>query len=227
MKLVDKIVEQRDRQVTARAQPHLDDGEEIVHWARMRHVGGRREGFVYVTEERLIVHWQGRRDNQVLAWNGVESWGVDPSAPPGPLLGVEVEDCHVLIQLPTRTRAAAAKAASLLEEVRRRVPEQASTYGSARNDSGRFTRHEVPIEAEKRSLAGKTRRGIVTLVGVALVLFGVFFGWLPVLPGFIPILAGLALLASEYDWAKDLSDWVKEKAKMARSRIKARKQPSG
>jgi uncharacterized protein (TIGR02611 family) len=55
------------------------------------------------------------------------------------------------------------------------------------------------------------RRGVVTLVGAAIVVLGVLLIVLPG-PGFLTIVAGLAVLATEYDWARRALDRAKDRA---------------
>ena len=66
-----------------------------------------------------------------------------------------------------------------------------------------------------RFIFRSTKRIVVFVVGVALVLLGIALIPLPG-PFSIPLmLAGLAVLATEYVWAERVLDTVKEKAKQA------------
>jgi len=55
------------------------------------------------------------------------------------------------------------------------------------------------------------RRGVITIVGMAVVVIGVILLPLPG-PGFLIIAAGFAILATEYEWARDALDWAKDRA---------------
>ena len=58
------------------------------------------------------------------------------------------------------------------------------------------------------------RRGVVTVVGVAVVALGVALLVLPG-PGFLVIAAGFAVLATEYEWARRALDRTKDRALQA------------
>src|SRR4051812_759261 len=58
------------------------------------------------------------------------------------------------------------------------------------------------------------RRGVVTLVGMIIVAFGIALLVLPG-PGFLVIAAGFAVLATEYDWARRALDRTKDRAMQA------------
>jgi uncharacterized protein (TIGR02611 family) len=71
-----------------------------------------------------------------------------------------------------------------------------------------------------RFIFRSTKRIVVFVVGVALVLLGVALIPLPG-PFSIPLmLAGLAVLATEYVWAEKVLDTVKERAKQASNAAK-------
>src|SRR5438309_9402566 len=58
------------------------------------------------------------------------------------------------------------------------------------------------------------RRGVVTVVGVAVVALGVALLVRPG-PGFLVIAAGFAVLATEYEWARHALDRTKDRALQA------------
>ncbi len=62
-----------------------------------------------------------------------------------------------------------------------------------------------------KSIIRHTKRVIVTVVGVTIVLAGLAMLVLPG-PGWIAIIAGLALLATEYVWAKRLLESARRQA---------------
>jgi hypothetical protein len=59
----------------------------------------------------------------------------------------------------------------------------------------------VDVRAVGRSVVRGTRRAAVTLIGFALVAFGLAGLLLPILPGWLLVIAGFALLSREYSWA--------------------------
>jgi uncharacterized protein (TIGR02611 family) len=72
-----------------------------------------------------------------------------------------------------------------------------------------------------KNVGQQTKRIVVTIVGLALLIAG---GVLLVLPGpgILVVIAGLAVLASEYDWARDALEWVRERYKESARKLKAR-----
>ena len=228
MGIADRLDEQRDRIACNRIQPHLDDGEEIHHWVRVRHAETRKEGFAYATDRRLLVRWQGRtaESHQEFQWERVESWGVEADAAGGPVLCVESDDDDAIVQLPARSRGVAERVTRFLHHFAERAPRPSRALKQPDRDNF-VPRSEVTITHERRNAIGQTKRIIVTVLGIALILFGVVLGWLPLLPFWLPVIAGLALLASEYDWAKDVSDYFKDKYEDAKNKIKARRQSVG
>lgn len=228
MGITERFDDQRNRTARSRAQPYLDDGEEIHHWVRVRHTEMRKEGVAYVTDRRLLLRWQGRTadGHQDFRWEHVESWGVEPDAEGGPVLCVESDDGHAKVQMPARSRGVAERVSGFLHHFAKRAPQPSRDLNQP--DKENFAPHRsVDVIHEKRSAIGQTKRIVVTVVGIALILFGIALGWLPLLPFWLPVIAGLALLASEYDWAKDVFDYFKDKYEGTRDKIKARRQSVG
>ena len=221
MGILNRLNEQRDKSAIDRARHLLTDGEEIAHWVRVRHAEERGEGFAYITDRQLIVRW-GQSDGQTFEWDEVEAWGVESAAPGGPVLFIESDHEEATVQMPAHSREGADKATHFLRAVTARAPKPRRPLSKERAHHSP-PHGEVTVSRERRSAWGLTKRIVVTVLGVALILFGLIFGWLPILPGILPILAGLALLATEYDWAKDVSDWLKDRYNDAKKKVKKRK----
>ena len=225
MGLAERFDDQRNRAALSRAEPYLDEGEEVLEWVRVLHSENRKEGFAYVTERRLLLRWQGRaaEGHQEFRWDEVESWGIEADASGGPVLCVESDDDGSVVQMPARSRGVAERVSGFLRQFANRAPKPRRSLSKA--DAETFKPHEViEVTQEKRSALGQTKRIVVTIIGVALI---VFAGLIIPLPGPWSILltiAGLAVLATEYDWAKDLSDFFKDKYEAARTKIRARRQ---
>lgn len=228
MGIAERLDDQRNRIASNRAQPHLEEGEEIHHWVRVRHAETRKEGFAYVTDRRLLLRWQGRAadGHQEFQWERLESWGVEADASGGPVLCVESDDNDATIQLPARSRSVADRVSQFLHQFAQRAPKPSRPLKQPDRDNF-VPRASVTVTHERRNAIGQTKRIVVTVLGIALIVFGVALGWLPLLPFWLPVIAGLALLASEYDWAKDVSDYFKDKYEGARDKIKARRQSIG
>jgi uncharacterized protein (TIGR02611 family) len=74
--------------------------------------------------------------------------------------------------------------------------------------------------------ARQTRRGIVLVVGLALVAAGLIMLVIPG-PGIAAILAGLALLATEFAWARRLLAYARRRFEATRDRVRGRDPTSG
>lgn len=61
---------------------------------------------------------------------------------------------------------------------------------------------------------------MLDVIAVALLLFALFFGWLPGAPGVPIALAGLGLLAINHDWARDLLEKMKLKLIALKDKLK-------
>ena len=76
------------------------------------------------------------------------------------------------------------------------------------------------------AVARATRRGVVFLVGVTLVLAGLVMLFVPG-PGIAVVLLGLAVLSTEFQWARRLLGWVRQKAGELRDRARGRSRSAG
>lgn len=226
MGLQDRLEEQRNKSALSHAEPHLDENEDVVHWVRVKHPEVRKEGFAFVTDGRLLICWQGRsgEDPQVFDWAEVETWGIEKRDSGGPTVRVEGKADVATVHLPARSHRAAGRVSAFLHEIARLAPKPRR---ATKASPGSFEVHEgIEVHRDRHTALGYTKRIVVTVIGVTLILFGLILGWLPVLPFWLPIIAGLAILASEYDWAKDLYDFLKDKYKDARKKIKSRRRTS-
>ncbi len=223
MRLINSLSEQRRRQIFGHAEPHLREGEEIAHWVRAKRHGSRGEGFAYLTPRRLLVIINGRKDSHESVWfDSIESWGVDLDARAGPLLAVTCGESSLYVHMPVATTATATNVSEFLSGLAKHAPVPKTPFES---DKGTFqARVDVPVAVQRRSFFSRMRKGIVTVLGILLLLSGLAVVPLPG-PWSLPIvLAALALLASEYDWAKDLRQWSKEKVRKTKKRF-ARRSP--
>ncbi|HYN36993.1 MAG TPA: PGPGW domain-containing protein [Actinomycetota bacterium] len=223
----ERLEEQRNKSALSHAEPFLGENEEVVHWVRVKHPEVRKEGFAFVTDGRLLIYWHGRsgEDPQVFKWDDVETWGIEKRDSGGPVILVEGKDDVATVHLPARSHRAADRVSEFLHEVARLAPEP--KRAPKESSPGNFEVHEaIEVHRDRHTALGYTKRIVITVLGVTLILFGLILGWLPVLPFWLPIIAGLAILASEYDWAKDLYDFLKDKYHDARKKIKSRRRTS-
>ena len=219
-----RISEQRERLILAQAAPYLDDGERVLTWVRGRKVGGRGEGFVFLTPKRVIVHWTGRSDAPgSFEWTQITGWGVVQDARGGPILGIESEErTTCTVQLRSTTKAMADRVATFAEEFSTHAPfaREPMNLNSPLGPFEATGRLEVP--PHHWSMADKAKRIAITVLGATLVIGGIVLTPLPG-PWSLPIvIAGLAVLAQEYDWAKDAREWVREKSKAVADKIRGR-----
>ena len=225
MGLAERFDDQRNRTAMSRALPYLEDDEEIVHWVRIRHVESRKEGFAYLTERRLLLRWQGRRSegHQDFRWEEVEAWGIEAEESSSPVLCIEAGESDAVVELPARSRGVAQRVSHFLRHFSRRAPKPKRSLTPARAD--RFTLQEpVEVTHERKNAIGQTKRIIVTVIGIAMIVFALVIIPLPGPWSILLSIAGLAVLATEYDWAQDFLDFMKDKYADARSKIKARRQ---
>lgn len=218
------LAERREQSILAHAAPYLEEGEYVVHWARARSLTRRRDGFMFVTDKRCIVHWTGRDDGHFsAAWTEVEGWGVDPDARGGPVVQLDHASGPAELQLRVSTAGMAASANDVLQFASDRIT-------GARRDLQTATRRfrswgDLTVTPQPRSLKDHTRRVLVTVVGLLLLVGGIAITPLPGPWSFPIILGGLAVLASEYDWAQDLLTWVKLKYKTTKEKLRTRRSP--
>ena len=226
MEFLDRLSRHREKQIVSRARPYLNNNEDVVAWVRAQHPKGRPHGFVFLTEQRCIVHlpMRGHDGQGSYKWEELDSWGLDPSPEGGPVLCLEQPDKSVQVQIRVETEAMAGRVRDFMASFARlaptpeRPPKAGEQYRALT---------EVMVRSEKLSMARQTQRILVTILGVLLVLTGLFFS-LPLVPGpgILVSIAGLAVLASEYDLAKDYLSWARDKYKNARERLTQSRSPS-
>lgn len=228
MGLIARISEQRRALIEGHAGPFLDDGEHVSHWVRARPVKGRGEGFVFVTDERLLIVWANKEQGHLsAAWDDIQNWALIRQARGGPILGIKTADEISVAQIRITTRGQAEAARELVRTLAGKAPPTDEPF-EEHQDLGHWeTNPTVRTSTEKRTLSDKAHRIVITVVGVALIVAAVVIIPLPGPWSFVLTLAGLAILAREYDWAKDLLVWVKHKFEDAKRSVSKRKRSKG
>jgi uncharacterized protein (TIGR02611 family) len=222
-----RIAEQRQRVILTQAARYLDPGEEVVQWVRAKQVDGRAEGFVFLTPRRCIVHWTGRGETSPgdFPWETISAWGVQSDAHGGPILALRDGDESCFVQLRATTPAMAERVAGFVREFAERAPWPRATIDAPQHLDGPFEATAAPeVPEHRRSITEHTRRILVTVLGVALIVSAIVIIPLPGPWSFVVTIAGLAILASEYDWARDALAWSKDRYKAVSNKIKARRQ---
>jgi uncharacterized protein (TIGR02611 family) len=196
----------RERLVLGPVRAALDPDERVVAWGHVQTPQDGGHGILALTRARCVVHWIARDQNDVvIPWNDVRAWDVQDNGG-GPVLSVKAGLNEVAVRLPATSKARVRRASALLGLVGEFAPAAArAPEGFA--DGGAFA-----VRPERRGVRGHTRRVVVTVVGVLLILLGLLFAspFLPG-PGALTLLAGLAVLASEYDWAREIHQWLKRR----------------
>jgi uncharacterized protein (TIGR02611 family) len=224
VRLNDRIAQQREKQIVDRARPHLHAGEEVINWVRARHPRSGRRGVAFLTARRFLVLWSGRPDGAgAVEWTHVEAWGIDSEAAGGPILSVEGRGSEAVIQLPAHSEGVAEQSSKFVRRLATLAPKSRwSKLGSgARSTDGDVS--ELRIRRVKKSVAGQTRRVVITVLGLVLLIVGVLLLVLPG-PGILVTIVGLAVLGSEYDWADDLLLWVRGRWHAAGDKLKSRRE---
>ena len=218
MSFLSRLAETRERHIKAHAQPYLEEGEEIIQWARAKRAEGRGEGFFYLTSRGCIIHWTNRSEGSAaVAWGGIDAWEVEHAKDGEPVLTMECDGERHAVRLRVGTDGMAQHVTDVLARFSVMAPEPPSDLDDP------VPPGELQLSAPKKSIGAHTKRVIVTVVGVLLIIIGIVMTPLPG-PWSLPIIiAGLAILGSEYDWAKDALDWVKIKSKQVAARIKSRR----
>lgn len=218
--LIRFIRDQHSKQVLAHIDAHLDEGEQVLHWSRVKDPHTKDRGYIYLTKARYILNWGHDRDPHSTHWIEVESWGVNSTAHGGPIVGVEETGGARFMQLPIVTSGAATRVAEFLRSWGELAPDGAVPRIDG-TELGPFTGPESATVSEPRR--NLIRRILITILGVLLIIAALLTGWLPG-PGGIPLaIAGFWVLAKEYDWAEDALDWMKDKYREAKRKIQERR----
>jgi uncharacterized protein (TIGR02611 family) len=219
-----RISEQREGVIRAQAEAYLTEDETVLTWVRGRRVGGRGDGFVFITPKRVIVHFTGRSDAPgSFEWTKITGWGIVQDARGGPILGLECEDAECMVQLRSSTSAMAERIGRFIEEFASHVP-FAREPMNLNTAEGTFELVEsVDVRRDRMNWKEKTQRIAITVIGATLVVGGIVLTPLPGPWSFPIVLAGLAVLSKEYDWAKDAREWVRANSKKVAAKFKARR----
>lgn len=221
------VHERREKLILGNAYHLLAEDEDIIQWVRISLPGTRREGFAFVTPHQMILHWNGRRaENLSLRWADIKGWAVNERSQRGALLAVHAEGSDVLLELPADTHATAARVSDFLQCFAEHAPEPAKPPPAASSGLGNaewVSNGEIEVARVARSPVELARRIVVTCIGVALIITGILIIPLPGPWSLFVNLGGLAILASEYDWAKDAQMWVRKKYEQAKAKIQKRR----
>ena len=224
MGLLSRIAQTREEQILSHAEPFLEAGEEVIHWVRARNFDGKRaRGFLYLTNNRVILCWtRGPDDDRGAEWRQIEAWGVNRNIDGGPVIAVESKDVDICAQMPVMTAGMAEEVRGFLRTFGELAPFPRRTL-SPHDPPGPFEHEgEVDVKAKRRSVTDHTKRVLITILGVVLVIGGMLITPLPGPWSFPIILGGLAVLATEYDWADDALDWMKNTSKQLADKVRGR-----
>jgi uncharacterized protein (TIGR02611 family) len=206
----------RERLVLSQIHPHLDADEQVVQWAHVHAVSGRRQGVLACTRQRCVVHWVGDAGYVVFRWEDLRAWHVERPAADRPVLELIGAEDHVAVEFRVSSKPRLRKASAVFDTVASLAPPDAHGTG--------WETGELPLQipAARRGWRGHTRRIVVTIAGLFVILVGLLFAS-PLVPGpgALTVLAGLALLASEFDWAKDLQHWLRRAIDRFTKRLRA------
>jgi len=223
MGLLRKLSQVRQRQILEHAEPFLDTGESVLAWVRITRPHRSSRGLLFVTPKQVIVSWsKGSDKTRAIRWEDVVAWGMAPDGGRGPLFAIESDseahEAHILVR--TDEMVAAANR-FLVHFVEHAAPPARSL--SRVEQPERFRSHELRVERERKTVGKHTRRAIVTIIGLCLIVIAFLIGWIPG-PWSIPlVIAGLAVLATEYDWAEDFLTWSRTRYERTRAKLKARR----
>jgi uncharacterized protein (TIGR02611 family) len=225
--VLQRIAAARERQILSHAKPCLVDGEVVEEWVRIRHPEHRGSGFMYLTDRSCIVYWSGMGSSPIpFPMDEVRSWGVDRSSDKGPVLGIETDSTSQFVQLIVGTDGMVDKVNLFLDRFAQQAPDPERPLNASSHPSDYEAAEGIVVDKERKTWTTHTKRVIITVVGLALIVLAVLIGFIPG-PWSIPLIfAGLAVLAREYDWAEDLLIWLRQRYQHVVERIKARRSGS-
>ena len=224
MGLIQKLSEIRERQILEHAEPFLDEGEEVLAWIRITRAHRSNRGFLFVTPKRIVLSWSkvGQDENRSVTWDQIQSWGLAPDGGRGPLFALEtaaeLHHAHILVGTDGMVR----KANEFLVHFVDRAPRPERPLERVA-EAESYDASELKVERERKTVGKHTRRAIVTIIGLCLIVVAFLIGWIPG-PWSIPlVIAGLAVLATEYDWADDFLTWSRQRYERTKAKLKARR----
>ncbi len=223
MGLLQKISEIRERQILDHAAPCLDKGERVTHWVRVRDPGRRGGGVLYLTDRRVVLYWTGwSSEPTAIGWQEIRAWGVDREPDRGPVLGIETAEATRFVQILVGTDPMVEKANSFLARFAEIAPEPLGPLAESSHPHDYHAASSMRVRKERKSVASRTRRVVITVLGVVLIALGIVLLVIPG-PGILVVLAGLAVLGSEYDWAQDILAWARQRYRVTAQKLKARR----
>jgi len=220
-----KLSQQREKLIVSQAEPYLADDEDVLHWTRARPFEGRGDGFVFLSRQRVIVHWTGRSDAPgSFEWDDIHAWGVVAETIGGPILALETDEGSVcFVQLRTDTPAMAENVGRFIESFSTLAPSPRRDLSDGEH-IGEFQAVDVvDVMHHPKGMTEKVKRSVVTVVGLSMILFAILIIPLPGPWSLLISIAGFAILASEYDWAKDALGWMRKKYQDAKRKLAARR----
>jgi hypothetical protein len=215
-----KLSETRRKQVVSYVLPHLEEGEAVVQWGRIRDPENQNQGFLYLTSLRFIVWWRNDAGVRSYKWTDINEWGVNKDAARGPILYIDTQDGEGFLQLQTGSKALALGAGKVVRAFARLAPAKAGTQKET--DLGRMAAEsDLEVMKEKLSAGALARR-----IGLSVIAAAVLFGAVLIIPlpgpwSFLLVIGAFALLAREYDWAEDVLDWMKDKYAKAKAKVRS------
>jgi uncharacterized protein (TIGR02611 family) len=221
--LVSTIAAKRDELILSRARPYLEEDEQVLNWVRARKHGTREDGFVYLTRRRLFVYWSRREDGHfTIPWEHISAWGLNYKGAKGPILAIESPEERADVELKVGTDGAARRVGDFLHAVGELAPIPRRALHTS-GELGDVAQGDPSVERARRSVADHTRRVLVTVIGIALLVFAILIIPVPGPWSILLSIGGFALLASEYDWAQDIRDWIHDRYVQTKRRLQSRK----
>lgn len=225
MGLISWLADQREKVILGPARSSLGSDEEVLQWVRARQPGTKRHGFVFATENQIIVHWYGRGESEAFKWDDIHSWAINDEMTGGPVIAIENSRGSLAIQMPVQTHASADEVTEFVRRFARLAPTSPRVPQTAHDiHNGQWVSEPPPqVVKSRRTPREQTKRITVTVLGIVMVLGGMIITPLPG-PWSLPvIIGGLVVLSNEYDWAKDTLQWVRKNFEEAKAKVAKRR----
>jgi uncharacterized protein (TIGR02611 family) len=220
--------EQREKLILGDAYGYLEPDEDVERWVRARSSEGK-EGFIFITPRRVIVHWTTEEDgNHSFTWEEVRAWGINAGSPGGggPALALETSAADIIVQMPVPSSGRVSEVSAFVRRFEHHAPKSPRLPQAAAYGPGTWETHSrVRVVRSKMGVSDLTKRIIVTLLGLFVLIAGLIMMVTPG-PGLLGIIGGLALLSNEYDWAKDGLRWARKRYSQAKDEVNRRRQKS-